>query len=109
MKLTILERITLAQILPAESSYITLKIIDQLRQDLWFSEKELKEYNIKETPGVDGREGQITWDNKAQLAVTDIEIGAKAREVICEALKQLDEAGKINAQNSILYEKFMTS
>jgi len=109
MKLTILERITLAQILPTESSYVTLKIISELKMDLSFSEAEHKQYNIKEVPDADGKKGIITWDESAQLVVKEVVIGAKAKEIICDALKRLDKAGKINVQNSTLYEKFMMS
>ena len=110
MKLTILERITLAQVLPRESNYVTLKIINELRMELGFSEKEIKTYGIKEVPGIDGQEGQIKWNDKySKLATKEVAIGVVAREVICESFKRLDKAKKINAQNSTLYEKFMMS
>jgi len=105
MKLTILERITLAQVLPRESNYVTLKIINDLRMELGFSEKEIKTYGIEEVPDKD----QIKWNNKYETATKEITVGAVAREVICESFKRLDKAKKINAQNSSLYEKFMMS
>jgi hypothetical protein len=99
MKLSILDRITLLGILPpTEGNYITFKILAQLKTDLSFSEIELKELNIHEA------DGRIYWDKSIDK---EIEVGDKAKEIICDSLKKLDEAGKINEQNVSLYERFI--
>jgi hypothetical protein len=98
MKLNVLERITLLGLLPAESSYVTFKLILDLKGSLGFNEKDIKEFGIME------KDGRITWKNSAEK---DIEVGEKAKEIIHDALKKLDEQGKINEQNITLFEKFM--
>ena len=100
MELTILERIVLLGILPKEANYVTLKIINDLRNELSFNEKEIKEFGIRE-------EGQnVTW-NMQKARTKKIEIGERMYEIIVSALKKLDEANKINAENASLYEKFV--
>ena len=100
MELGVLERTVVMQLLPTESDYITYKVVTDLRDDLGFSEEELKEFEIKS-------EGtQITWDSK-KAKVKEVKIGVEGAKIIGEALKKLDEQGKINVQNASLYEKFV--
>ena len=98
MKLNVLERITLLQILPTEGSYITFKILIDLKAKLAFNEKEIKEFKIEE------KDGRVTWRKSEEK---EIVIGEKAGDIVVEALKKLDDAGKINDQNIVLYEKFI--
>lgn len=108
MKLSVLDRILLLGLIPAEGNYITYKILANLRQELSFSEKELKEFELKGDVNTETQKINYTWsDEKAKEK--HFEIGAQALEIIRTALKKLDADGKINVQNSILYEKFMTT
>jgi hypothetical protein len=100
MELTILERILLLDILPKEANYVTLKIINDLKAELSFSEKELKDFEIKES------EGRVVWASK-KAELKKIEFGERTKEIICDTLKRLDESGKINNENITLYEKFI--
>ena len=47
MELTIIERMKLLEILPAQESILTLKIVRKLRETLSFSENELKELDTR--------------------------------------------------------------
>ena len=98
MKLDVLERITLLQVLPTEGSYITFKLLLDIKAALAFNEKEIKELGISE------KDGRITWKKSGEK---DIEIGEKTREIVESSLKKLDEQGKINGQNITLFEKFI--
>jgi len=100
MELTILERIILLSILPAQANYVTYKIVQNLKSELSFTEQEIKEWKIKED------NGRVTWES-AKATVKTVAIGDKMEEIIREALKKLDEAGKVNSENVGLYEKFM--
>ncbi len=102
MELSILERIILMGILPSEANYLTHKIIVNLKLELAPDEKETKEYEIVE------KDGNVFWNPKKERA-KKVEIGEKAHEIIHNALKKLDEEGKINDQNASLYEKFVLS
>lgn len=98
MKLNVLERITLMQILPQEGTYASYKIFTDLRAQLSFNEEEYKRFGMHET------QGQITWQKSEDR---DFLFGEKAISIIQESLKKLDEAGKITLQTSTLYEKFV--
>jgi hypothetical protein len=98
MKLNVLERITLMQILPTEGSYITFKMLIELKSALTFTEKEYKDLGMKE------ENGHITWKKQS---IKEVNIGDKMKEIIVTALKKLDDEGKVNAQLYPLCEKFL--
>ena len=106
MELNVLDRITLLGILPAEGSYLTYKILTNLRTELSFSEAELKDCEIVQRPvEVGGKtEDRIFWSKSIDKK---IEIGEQAKKIIQEAMKKMDDAGKVSEQNISLYEKFM--
>ena len=97
MKLNVLERIMLMQILPTEGNYITFKMLISLKSALTFSEKEYKDAGMAE------KDGQITWKKDS---LKEIPIGEKMTEIIKTALKKVDDEGKINNQLFSLFEKF---
>jgi hypothetical protein len=97
MKLNVLERIMLVQILPTEGNFITFKMLIELKSALTFSEKEYKDLGISEA------DGQITWKKDS---IKEVAIGEKMTEVIKTALKKLDDEGKVNSQLFSLFEKF---
>jgi len=100
MKLSIMERIQLLQILPAEGDFLTLKIVRVLRESLSFSEKEHQEFEIKP----DG--AMIVW-NPEKAREKDVEIGPKAHLLIADTLKELDKQKKLMLALIELYEKFV--
>lgn len=102
MKLGIVERIQLLNLLPAEGNVITLRIVNELRADLSFSEREVKASNIQ----TDAENGRVTWDDTANL-LKDVKIGDTARGLIKEALKKLDDEKKLNLAVLPVYERFM--
>lgn len=100
MELKVLERIVLLGLLPQEASYLNFKIVTTLKAELSFSEEEQKELNMVE------KEGMVTWDSEKEKEKY-INIGEKATDLIIAELKKLDKDGKINSQNSSLYERFV--
>ncbi len=60
MKLTVLERVMLGQILPAETNFVQYKIINGLRLLISFSEEENKKFGIVQDFDKTGQ-GQVTW------------------------------------------------
>jgi len=100
MKLNVLERLMLLQILPKEGNFSTLKIIRGLVSSLGLSEADYKEFDVKQ------QETQIVWNEKGNED-REIEIGEKATDIIIEALKKLDEEKKLNEQLFSVHEKFV--
>jgi len=102
MKLTVLERIILLGVLPAEGNFLTLKIVRKLREALSFTEDEHKTLEITQNGDT------IRWKGENEdPAGKEIEIGEKATDLIVESLKQLDEQKKLTEQHFSLYEKFI--
>jgi hypothetical protein len=104
MKLTVLERIMLANILPVQGSFTNLKFLRVAREDLSFSEKENKRLNLRQ-------EGeQLFWDepNPSLQYIKDVKLGEIVTEMIKKALLEKDEKEELSADLFTLYEKFVT-
>jgi hypothetical protein len=97
MKLNVLERINLMGILPAESNYITFRILTDLKKALSFTEKEIKEFKIEQ------KEGRVFWSKSKYV---EIPIGEQANVIIQTALKKVDSENKVNEGNFSLFVKF---
>ena len=104
MKLSVLERLTTQGLLPEEANFTNLKLIRVARELLSFNEEELKVLNIRE--GLEP--GTIQWDDNV-VPERDIKLGETARGLIVEALKKLNEEGKLTNNHFSLYEKFVES
>lgn len=98
MKLQVIERITLLQILPKEGNYATFKILIELKSALSFTEKEYKEFKMSEKDGI------ISWGASKEK---EVNIGEKGKQIIQEALKKLDQENKLTEVTYKLYEKFI--
>ena len=100
MKLNLLERVTILGILPKEANFLNLKIIKDIQEAVSFTEKDFKEFDIKQT------DGKITWNAKG-TEEKEISIGEKATDIIVEALKELNKDKKLTANHYSLYVKFV--
>jgi len=100
MKLQVVDRITLLNILPEKGDFLTLKIVRKLREELSFSEDEIKILSLKS----DG--GRVTWD-QTKDSMKDVTIGERATDLIVETLKKLNEKKELNQQLFGLYEVFV--
>lgn len=102
MKLTVLERVTLLQVLPGASNHLTMRIVGDLKMELSLSEAEMKKLKVVQTGDT------FQWDDKIDSKnPKDVPIGLKATEVIVEALKELDKEKKVEARHMSLFEKFV--
>lgn len=102
MELSVLERLMAIGVLPAEGDYATLKILNQLKLSLSFSEKEYEEFGIV----VDMENDRTTWTTDG---VTEIPIGERATDIIVNALKERNRKKTLSADMMSLYEKFIPS
>jgi hypothetical protein len=100
MKFDVKERVILLQLMPKEADYITYKIVENLKHEFGFSDKEIEEYEIKPN------QGQIVW-NPEKVELKEIEIGKTAEKIITDALKNLDKEKKITGDTISLYERFV--
>ena len=104
MKLNVKERINLMQILPAEGNFVTFKILADLRAELSFSEKEIKDFKIVQHLNEQGQ-GRITWDDKKEKE-KEVFFGPQALIIVKAALQNVDKVGKVTADNVSLFDKF---
>lgn len=129
MKMTVIERIQLQNLLPAQGDFITLKLIRKLRESLSFSEKEIAEISFKNhwkcdicntkeiaaqvpkcpkcgeymTPA-----GMVNWDEgKAIKVIKDVHMGRTMRDLCRSVLKKLSDDKQLTEQTMPLYEKFV--
>ena len=95
-----MERFAVLQLLPAEGSFATLKIVRDLQNILAPNEEEFKEFEIVQ-------EGEkVKWNSKG-TEPKEIKLGEKATDVVKEALEKLDKDKKLKAQHMSIYEKFI--
>lgn len=104
MKLTVLERLRLFEVIPKEGDFATLKTIRTLREAIALSEADTKEFAFKSTPTESGT--QYTWNDKGR-AEREIEISAAAIVVVADALKKMNADKKLTEDFFTLYEKFV--
>jgi hypothetical protein len=106
MKLNIPERIALLNVLPAEGSVVTLRVIMDLQKRIGFTEQDLKRFGIKNTARPDGI-AFITWDPKMTNETKEIEIGEAGKTIIVEQLNRLNSQGRLPISMLPLYERFV--
>lgn len=102
VNLTLFERIVVMSLLPKEGSYVTLKIVRDLQNELAANEEEIALSGLKDLPsgGIDAGDWNIVPEK-------EIVFGEKAKEIIVNALKKLDEQEKLSFQHFTVYEKFV--
>ena len=100
MELKNRERIVLSMILePQAGRYDVLKLVRKLREDLSFSESEIKEVNLRAEEG-----GGYRWDKDL---VKDVEIGEVTMGVIKKQFEKLEKEGRLHETHMDIYEKFV--
>lgn len=99
-KLILAERINLMEILPAEGSFLTLRVLRELKLNLGVKDEEFKLFEIVQ------KDNQITWNDKANKEI-EFELGEKAVDIIIEQLEKLDKNKKLEDKHFSLFEKFV--
>jgi len=131
--LTVLERLLALTLLPKEGSYTDLKLVREARENLSFTEEENKllkfrslengsmeweQFRTQEKEETVAKDGNVEVVKKTELILEDgmpvitvgeveIKIGLVAERKIQDALKKMDDEGKLTEQFMGLYEKFI--
>ncbi len=101
MELSVLERVLLLGVLPKEGDITTLRIVQQLREELSFSEEEHQVLGFVANEATN----QLTWN---PLPLTQhVTLGPKAQALITEALERLNREKKLTAEFIGLYDRFV--
>ena len=99
MELTVLERLLLLNMLPAEGDLTTIRIVHNLRQELSFSEEEHAKLQFAQ----DG--GNVQWQEGA-IPNKVFDFAPKAAGLIAESLSKLDKEKKVKPEHLGLFDKF---
>jgi len=98
MKLNIAERIMLLGVLPRQSDYVSLRIMEELRMNAGFSQAELDKYKIESF-----KDGSLKWEKNFDK---EVRITKRAAEIITASLKELSEKKQLTAEHLSIFEKF---
>ena len=102
VSLSFVARFALLQMLPVEGSVMTIRILRDLKDELGFSEEEVKKSKLKEVPG------GVQWDAGMVAKMhKDVPMGEKARDIIRESLEGLEKQKKLKLEFLDLYERFV--
>jgi len=99
-KLNVGERLVTISILPRNSTFIEMKVIQGLIGKLSLSNEDIISYGITE------KDGQVHWNDKgkepSEFNLDQIEVA-----LIKKTLQSLDEKGEITQEIIPVYEKFL--
>lgn len=101
MKLNVIERVMLANILPPTGSFANIKLLRVAKEALSFDDLENKKLKFVQN------EDQLIWDPKADVKDKDINLGEIVTQMVVKELKKLDEEEKLTDQHFSLFEKFI--
>jgi hypothetical protein len=127
MKLSVLERLILLNLLPVEGSFTNLKLLRIARENLSFNEEENKALAFRQEGS------QMVWNDFATfnkstgellegtpalveramnerrtvVGEKEVEIGEVVTKMVVEELKKLDREEKLKNEHMSLYEKFI--
>ena len=99
MDLTVIERLILMNLLPNEGTYVNLKLVRVAREELSFSDEEVRLLQFVQ----DGE--QVKWNMEANI-LKDVTLGEVVTIMVVDSLKKLDGEGKLKNEHFTLFEKF---
>jgi len=111
MKLSVLERLLLGNLLPRDNaSWLELTTAIHIREDIGFSKEQVDSLKFRtETVGEPPDQKQNTvWDEKADKAIglLEVEFSRQQRELVVGILEKLGKDGKGAVELLSLCEKF---
>ena len=99
MKLNLLERILVLNILPAKGSFTDLIIKEDVAKKVAVTQDEIKELEIKQDDkGLHWKQTDKVWD----IEFKDLE-----KELVKKQLKELDEKKELTGEHLSLYRAFV--
>ena len=105
MDFNITDRFALLNILPMQGSIVTLRLVQELKMSLSFSEEEIEKWKINNKLIEGG--AIVTWDEDFTNETKDIKIGKATATVIKQILTRLSNQSQLRFDAIPLYEKFV--
>jgi hypothetical protein len=100
MKLNIVDRLLLLNILPTKGNILTLRLAREFSESLSFTEAEHKVLNFVETAG------NVSWNNPKKEMLKEIHVGEVIVTLIKDELTKLSDSDSLEVQHIDLYNKF---
>lgn len=100
MKLNIYERIVLVNVLPEKGSFETVKMIDALRNLLYPSEKEIKQFEIVQ------EDKSLKWNKKA-MEEKELPFTVMEKAFIIKEFEKLSKSELLTVDHYKIYQKFV--
>jgi len=98
--LNIGERMNVLGVLPKESNFVTLRMINGLIERLGLTAQELQDFEVREA------DGMIYWNESGSIPI-DYEFIQVEIDLIKKQLVELDSKNKLHASMLTIYEKFV--
>jgi len=102
VKLNLFERVVVMSLLPAEGSFLTLKIVRELQMELAPSEEEAALAGLE-----DLLTGGIRAENWFAVEEKEVIFGDIALGLVVDTLKKLNDEEKLLNDHYTIYEKFI--
>lgn len=100
-EMNIQERLLVLNLLPKEGSILTLRVIKDIIKTVGLSDKEIQEWEVKQT-----ETGSVTW-NQNKVKLKKIVLGDTAASIITDALKKQNKEEKLAMEYVDIYDKFV--
>lgn len=98
MKLNIQERLTLVNLIPEKGNFLTMSIVEELRLCLYPSEKEIKEFDLKQEGNI------LTWNEKGSKRI-EIKLTDSQKGFIMDKLEELSKENNLNFAQYSVYKR----
>ena len=98
MKLNVSERLTLVGIVPQKGNFETMTTVQNLKDLLYLSEEEVKEFEVKQSPD------NVSWNEKA-TEKREIKISEMGMHLLTKVLKGLDEKEELTSAQYLIYKR----
>jgi len=99
-RLMLPERFGLMELLPNQNNFITLGLINGLRNELAITEEDIKKLNIIE------KDDKTMWDADKDKG-KEIKLGPKLFEIIYKILDDVEKGSQLKSQHYTLFEKIV--
>lgn len=100
MEFSVLDRILITNLLPDKGNIVDLRIIQDLRDALGFSEEDVAEFAIVQD------EAGVHWD-PSRARDKAVAVGPRALAIIRDQLQALDRANKLTEAHIPLWDRFV--
>ncbi len=101
MKITLLEKIMIGNILPAEGNIKTLIIIKDIKKKIELTQEDITNYGVEVMS-----DGRVKWNEEGTKVEFEIEFTELEKGEVKSVLQKMDKEKKLTVDHLSLVEKF---